>query len=77
MESRSRTPTPIIVGEARKESRGYYSDSVDKRGARLPYRGQQKVDVPGLPFGMAAICALRPSIAPSSRGHRRKRAVEF
>jgi hypothetical protein len=25
----------------------------------------------------AAICALRPSIAPSSSGHRRKRAIEF
>jgi hypothetical protein len=51
MESRSRTPTPIIVGEARKESRGYLSDSVGKRGARLPY-------VPGLPFGMAAILRI-------------------
>jgi hypothetical protein len=26
---------------------------------------------------MAAVCALRPSVAPSSSGHRRKRAIEF
>jgi hypothetical protein len=29
------------------------------------------------PSANDGVCALRPSIAPSSRGHRRKRAIEF